>query len=964
MSFRIRRKSRPQGDVEIYGGPLKQSRFDGGMNIDVPASEINDNEVAYASNVVFREKGFEPTPGSIAFSSVAHPPTISNTLRDYFFFEGNENSVNYRPTIMVDNNLIKKTGEFPDSTAIGNIAGYDYNTAGSDYVPGSGDATTLPYRRGFVVFTKDKISYVENILGAIQLNAPIPVHGISDSSPGTNAFKYRYLVVLSCIGAYDSSGDFASNTGVNSETDRFSISTATSTICELIHESGSNDRRYNAAGTSTVRKNDYGEISVAAAIAAGAGYTISNADLKAIFSTAASVTDNLAARHFTHCSIYRTADFGTAGIALGNTSELYYLVADVRRYDVFAGSTFSDVYDDSTIKNRGVILNTQGFTPIASGSCGEIAGGWLFSCDRTGAGGISYVHYCATVNIANVGYYFRDIQKIKFSQPVTAMRANQEILSVFCNKSTHIVNMTAVESGASKIQYIPFLTYIHAVDRQIGIIDWATLDSIDENSMIAVCSDGSVRKWDTTKWGPDLAYNKVSKEIKKIVPSSRVTYEQGSVAKFWDGAYHIWYSTNTADSATTKHLRLGFGGKAGFGWSYCSGGPQPFFKRGVQVVNSRGFSRLVVIDATTHSIGQFFWIETYNAFTGAYADGSHQAIRELKDLDDYATHSGNEIASFVKFRELIANSETDILIHDETFHRWRPLSEDDGYRTGMTVSMSAYKDGSPTAFETITSQPRTGNLKFTKEVAARRVQLAVSTVVGGWKYAGFENNFRSLDKKNYATEGDNSSSESTTSYPQFQAELAANFNHWATRREYTIDRATGTAMVATGSPVMTTGPDGKTESAYSFGSNYYTVSAANTYAADFSLSFWISLPATNVNFLSIAGTTALTCKFTSNTILSFSGLGTVTVSSVAAGWHHFYIKRVGTTISVYQNNVLKGTITSGTSLGGGNVVIGMVSAAILMADIRIYSDVKTVNGMDYYYNNVISESGDMVMPQV
>jgi hypothetical protein len=235
--------------------------------------------------------------------------------------------------------------------------------------------------------------------------------------------------------------------------------------------------------------------------------------------------------------------------------------------------------------------------------------------DRTNSTSENYLNYCAVSNSPeNIGYYFANVQKQRFNQGIRAMRANQDILSIFCESSSHICNMTSYVSDLSKTQSVPFLNYFHAVDRAIGIKDWATLDSVDENTMIAVCSDGSVRKWDTTRWGDDLAYEKVSTEIQQIVPASPFTYERGSVGKYYNGAYYLWYSTNSSDTATTKCLRYGFGKKAGYGWSYYTGFPQPSFKRGVAVVNqTNGVQRLVVIRAST---GKFLWCETFTPFTG------------------------------------------------------------------------------------------------------------------------------------------------------------------------------------------------------------------------------------------------------------------------------------------------------------------------------------------------------------
>lgn len=969
MSYRLRRKTRPQGDVEIYGGPLKQKRFDGGMNIDVPASEIRDNEVAYASNVICREFGLEARSGSIDICEAGFSDITGTNLFGYEGVSLKFSSVSPdRRHVVSYNSTLRFYGMNPAASGgYINSLGYNWNTDidASAFNPGTGDTTIVPYRRGFLVFNSAKITYSE-FSGCFQVNSPNPIHGIKDDT-SSGAFQYRYLVTLSRSSKYGSDGTISTYTA----TDRYASG------AELVHESGTNGKFYQNSGTSTARQTDYGEVWKTDAITSGSAYSITNADLKAAFSSASNTTDNSAAGHFTHVSIWRTTDLGTNGIALGNNKSIFYWVGDVKRSDVFSGSGFSDNFSDSAIQNTGLILKTQGFTPIPSGSCGEVSGGWMFVSDRSNSTSENYLYYCALANsIENIGYHFFDLQKWRFNQGIRAMRANQDILSIFCESSSHICNMTSYVTDASKLQSIPFLNYFHPVDRAIGIKDWATLDSIDENTMIAVCSDGTVRKWDTTKWGNDLAYEKVSSEIQKIVPASVFTYERGSIGKYYNGAYYLFYSKSTSDTATTNCLRFGMGipdtqyaqgsnKQAGFGWTFYTGIPFPPFKRGVSVVHdSQGTDRLCVIRATN---GKFYWMETYTAFTGAVDDVNYlhtfPMVRQEVDLGTYPNADGTEISSTVTFRELIGNSESDILVHDETFSRWRPRVEADGYRSGMTVSLSAYKDGSSTAYETVTDQPKTAAVKFTKEIAARRVQLSFTTNRGAWRYVGIDSYFRSIDKVNIAVAGDNSSSESTTSYPQWQLELASNFTHWMTRRETNVDRATGKNLTASGTITFVSGPDNKSGSAHVFTTQTYSETAANSYT-DFSVMFWVKDASTNVNLFNIAGTNAMNCEFTDNTTLSFSGLGTVTVDTIASGWNHFFISRSGNTISVYQNGTLKGTITSGTSLGGGSLTIGSLSGNFKIHDLRVYSNAKTVNANTYYYNNVINEQGDMVMPQV
>ncbi len=974
MSFRIRRKSRPQADVEIFGGPLKQSSFKGGMNIDAPASEINTNQVAYAENVIFREYGCEARPGTVQFSTESvgnmtptlvygwaySPITYTGTYADY------RNIVSYNGKLRMFTSVPGYNGT--DYQASGDI---DYTTTTGDWAPGTGDCTIIPYRRGFLTFTSSKISYTES-LRSFQVNAPNPVHGLKDDYAVASTHVYRYLFTLSRIITYGQDP-----TSFTISADRLEAG------AEVVHESGTNGKRYSTSSTSTARNRDYGEIYSLNPIDLSTGYTVSAESLQSALGSIASITANDAAKHFTHVSVYRTKDLDDLIVdresGKGNSAELYVWVMDVPRGAggsiAATPDTVSDAVLDTRISSGNLILRTRGFTPMPAGSCAELASGWMFVSDRTNATPETRMSYCAIgANPQHFGYYFADVQNYRFSDGIRAMKANQDILSIFCNGSSHICNLTAFEDKLSSLQSVPFLTYFQAVDRAIGVRDWGTIDSLDKNTLIAVCSDSTVRMWDTTKWGDDISYGLVNTEIRQIVPASTTTYGRGSVGKYYKGAYYLWYSKDATDTATTKCLRFGFGKQAGYGWSYYTGWKYPMFKTGVQVMmDSNGVQRLVVMSSTDSSL--MYWVETFAAFTGAtdaiYSTGIGAGTRQLirYDVDAFSRLSaGTEIACTIKFRELIGAEEADYLVHDETFIKWRPLSVADGYRSAFALSLSAYENGSATATETVATQPKTASIKFTKEIADRRVQLGVTTVTGAWRITGVESHFRSLDRINYATSGDVSSSESTTGYPQYQAALASDMTHWITRRETSIDRATAGRLTAAGTISLITGPDGQSSSGHSFGSNTstYTRTATNTYAGNFSASFWVSAPPYNLDVFRISGTNPLYARFTDATTISFSGLGTVTVASVASGWHHFVIVRSATTITVYQNNVVKGTITNNpaTSYGGGNFSMGASSAVIGIADFRMYTKALTAAQISYYYLDVTANSGNIVMPMV
>lgn len=987
MSYHLRRKSRPQADIEISGGPLKQSKFDGGMNIDAPATEIKSNEVAYAENVIFREYGIEARAGSVRYSTdhftgitaanvlayAYNPASYSGTYQNY------RHTINYNGTIRSYKDNPGGTGtEYIDSTQCS-----EFGNNGSLYAAGTGDCTMIPYLRGFLTFTSSKITYTDPG-GSFKVNSPNPVHGLKDDHAAASTHVYQYLFTLSRILTYGTDP-----TSYTISADRLVVG------AEVVHETGTNGNRFSTGGTSTARDHAYGEVYTANDISTTNTYTISSESLSSAFGSTSGILDNTAGTHFTHVSVYRTLDIGTLGIdpvtGQGNNSQVYVWVMDVPR-NLGAPTSKIDNISDKTLRERigskNLILKTQGFTPMPSGSCAELAGGFMFVADRSNATPETRLSYCA-VSAApeNIGYYFADVQNERFNDGIRALKANQDILSIFCNSSSHICNLTSITTELSKIQYVPFLNYFHVVDRAIGIRDWGSLDSVNQNTLIAVCSDASVRMWDTTKWGDDLSYGRVKSEIAQIVPASPYTYTRGSVGRYYKGAYYLWYSKDTSDTATTKVLRYGFGRQAtystsgvmtssgvqaDYGWSFYTGWVYPMFKAGVQVItDNNGVQRLIVMSSVNN--GNFYWVETFNAYVGSVdttedlGPTSYRLVRKETDLgSNSSSQAGTEIACTVKFREMIAADESNYLVHTETFIKWRPYSVATGYRSGFSVSLVAFKDGSSIPAETVGLQPRTASLKFTTEIAARRIQLAVVVPVGGWRITGLESLFRSLDRINYATSGDVSSSESTISYPQYQAELATNFKHWVTRRVFGLDRANGSILTQTGTITGFTGPDGVANSAYSFSTNSATFSraASNSYDSDFSITFSAKSPPTNLDVFRIAGAFPMYVQFTNSTTMNFSGLGSITVTAISAGFPIYHIVRSESVVNVYQNTILKATFTAALTLGGGAFTMGFGTGVGAIYDLRIQSYALSTDAINYYYNDVTTNAGKNTLPMI
>lgn len=963
MGYHLPRYSRSQSDRELYGGSLKQKSFKGGMNMDAPASELKEDELALAENVICREYGLEARPGSIQYNQALFSlnPTLVN---GYCYtpstfagsYQGFRHVFNY-------NNTIRSYPDSPNNSYIESVNLLSVSGSGT-YAPGTGNTTIVPYRRGALLFTTSKISYNEPG-GAFQVNAPNPIHGVANNAAATRNYAYRYLFTLSRIIAY--SQDPSSGTSV---TDRLSAG------AELVHETGTNGKRYNASGTSTARNSDAGEINKAAAISAASPLVIPTTDLVAAFGSASDVADNTAASHFTHVSIYRTLDVGPLGIGpqgAGNNEQLYVWVGDVSRASANGSGTFSDGLSDDDLRNRiqsgNFLLKSRGLQPIPSGDCAEVTSGFIFVADRSNATTETRVHYCSTQSPELFGYYFPDLQQYRFNDGIRAMKANQDILSIFCNNSSHICALTSITEDTSKLQYIPVLNYFQPVDRTIGVRDWGTISSVDQNTMIAVCSDGTVRLWDGTKWGDDLSYGKVNSEIRQIVPASPASASRGSIGRYYKGAYELWYSKSSSDTYLTSHLRYGFGKDAGYGWTKNTNYVKPPFKVGAEVIiDDTGVQRMIVmsgVTSSTYTAGHLYWVNTFRPFTGAVEQSSAMDRVDIDGAVYYNSSAGSEITQKIRFREMSATEESRYLVHQESHLYLRPLVEETGYRSGASVSFLAYEDGSTTASETMTNVPKTADIRFTKEIAARRIQLEVQLITGASRLVGIDSHCRSLDRINYATAGDNSSSESTTSYPQHQYNLASNMRHWVTRRNFAMDRVSATNLTQAGTVSWGPGADGGDATAYNFVSSG-TLSKADTfsYSGDFALSFWVKSYTDAENMVSITGTNTMYVRRSgSGSIYVNDGL--VTTAGINDGaYHHICAVRSGTTVTVYYDGASVYTATDSLAFGGSTFIIGSAAATGYIDDVRVYSAALTAATVAYLYSDTVNNSGNNTRPMV
>lgn len=155
--------------------------------------------------------------------------------------------------------------------------------------------------------------------------------------------------------------------------------------------------------------------------------------------------------------------------------------------------------------------------------------------------------------------------------------------------------------------------------------------------------------------------------------------------------------------------------------------------------------------------------------------------------------------------------------------------------------------------------------------------------------------------------------------------------------------------------------------------NYFIPSG--TLYDDFSILFWMQVnnlvtPVGTGEMITLAGTNGFYVKFNNGTTININGNGTVGVDNVNApsgvngGWHHFAIVRSGSTVTVYHNGSVKGTVSVSGTKGGQAFVINNGPNTVDLYDIRIFTSALTQNNIQYYYGDIVNNSGNKVLPIV
>jgi len=640
---------------------FKQDSFAGGLNTDRPASELSEGELAGADNVQCFPKDIMGRPGTTLFQNRRLPGT--GAVHSIKFHQSTK-----RWLLHKGSSLYKANATMSEFWEKINIVGHNAPSVAFNI---DSDSTITENRENFIISTTSGIYHVimdddtTDIL-AYQANPAAPTNPLGGVANVLQTHVYRILYTYVRMTGTVTDGRITPGAIMEQETGSVNIETADERDYGVIYTDNpispdnpvtvylkqtftvdtgtekltlSNSYQTGDAVVLTTTNTLPSPLAISTTYyVINDGATITTCQLattraNAFAGTAINITDtgtgthtletnwfNNASEHHTHIGIYMTNDLGSGIIDpetnTGFNTEFYTWVQDVvitEIVDVWSPSTFAIDIDSGVWLARraagGFNLKVRQWKPLPSGDIGEIAGAWFFSATNGDTFGYYSQINDSALNGASIGYYNEAHQRTKFQDGIRAFVDIGDYLVVCTSNKTYMYRLQSF-NNVGTLESVFQLTTPSRIDDTIGVLDVGTIAQISEGRFIAVCSDASVRIFDTVRWGADLSLDKVkTSEIKKM--------QVGSVAVYWQGAYYLWYRKDSTDTHNENTLRLAVEDAAGEGWTTYGGTDwikPPLDAGAVNFVDSNDIQRAVVVDFTSQ---RPYWIETFDAYTGS-----------------------------------------------------------------------------------------------------------------------------------------------------------------------------------------------------------------------------------------------------------------------------------------------------------------------------------------------------------
>lgn len=374
-----------------------------------------------------------------------------------------------------------------------------------------------------------------------------------------------------------------------------------------------------------------------------------------------------------------------------------------------------------------------------------------------------------------------------------------------------------------------------------------------------------------------------------------------------------------------------------------------------------------IIDTNNQVSWLIFDTSTGRPYILANRDGPPGSNITKEFRDKVTNYGGQEISSRITLKEHTGKDENP-LRHEVSRVFLRPYSEAnkgaDGYgsngqRTNQAVTIRAYLGGNLTESAEARDIPDNGEISLDKKLQDPRIQMEYALATSEFKIVGFSQNYLYLDKKGPPDE-------IITSEQQWQNEFGLPVLWLSRGPTLLMDRATGT-VVGGSSFGVTTGPDGKTQSAMAFSAATGLSRVIGNLTSNFSLHFSISSITATTQVLSFSvGAGRVRVTFVGGTYsleyADTSGTYTQPLSWDGTGWVTLTVAREGAALRFIEDGVhlQQFSLPSIVSIGG---TVGIMTAQVgSVFDLRILAAALSTDAASYYHDDLVNNSGNSFLP--
>jgi len=406
----------------------------------------------------------------------------------------------------------------------------------------------------------------------------------------------------------------------------------------------------------------------------------------------------------------------------------------------------------------------------------------------------------------------------------------------------------------------------------------------------------------------------------------------------------------------------------GVGWSRYTGYfPFPETRVGtLKLLDTNNNARLLAPDSRT---GKFYEIGTRNG-----PDGSG-LVKVFQDL--VTSYQAYDIACMFMLKEHRGTYEHYKIQHQEGHFYFRPYEETDrntvghnaaGYLTGLEVDISAFVDGELNHTAKTKDIPLTGDIVYQRKVEGHRIATKIQTNKSSWKMVETNQYYNMKDSRG-------SLLEITMSEHSWEDQLANDMLLFLSRSGTPeINRIPhGVNPYVNTYFALTTGPDGKTDSAFIFSNaDGLADTLPENPSGDASILFWIRNPDNDVDIYE--STSLVTGIGFRISLLN----GVFEIWSTADGsmfytpawdqseWAAFKVTRKGLTWTFSMNGVLLQTwpiLGAVEPLGDTYVIMSnMPNVGEIGCDFRVFDKAISEDAFLFYYEDITQNSGDGVCP--